>query len=113
MPTTHNVITFSDPSSGNMGFNDQDSNTPETTIAVGDSVSWTAPDDDHSVVSDNVAPFDTLTPPLKGKLPQNGAAYVYTFSSPGDFGYHCGVHGGDPVAKNLRCMGSSTSKPRP
>jgi plastocyanin len=95
MATTHNVITVSEDS-GAMYFKDEASGTSETTIAVGDSVKWSAPDDDHSVVSDNVAPFDTLSPPLNNDIDQ-GDSYTHTFSSPGTFGYHCGIHGGDPT----------------
>ena len=95
---TFQVVTGTD-AAGNMFFQDVTSGTPDTTIAVGDTVEWSAPDDDHSVVSDNVAPFDTLNPPLNGKLPQGGKHYTYTFSKAGTYGYHCGIHGGDPANK--------------
>lgn len=95
MPTTHRVTTVQE--SGRMYFKDANSLSPLTTIVVGDSVEWLAADTDHSVESDNVAPFDTLTPPLRNDIAQ-GDVYSRTFATPGRYGYHCGVHGGDPVS---------------
>ncbi len=80
-------------------FVDQVSQTPETKIAVGDSVEWTSTSNEHTIVSDNVAPFDTMTPPLAGDVDNGSAAYVVRFDTAGLFGYHCDIHGGDPVAK--------------
>lgn len=80
-------------------FVDQDTQTPETTIAVGDSVRWTAPGSEHTIVSDNVAPFATLNPPLNGDVQEGSDAYVRRFDAAGDYGYHCDIHGGDPVSK--------------
>jgi len=56
-----------------------------TTVAVGTAVTWTNNDDDaHSVVADNKAfrsnPLDT------------GDSYSFTFTSPGTYAYHCGLH---------------------
>ncbi|HLK25571.1 MAG TPA: cupredoxin domain-containing protein [Caulobacteraceae bacterium] len=56
-----------------------------TTVSVGTTVMWTNNDDDaHSVVADNKAfrssPMDT------------GDSYKFTFTTPGTFAYHCGLH---------------------
>lgn len=55
------------------------------TVPVGASVAWTNNDDDaHSVVADNKvfrsAPLDT------------GDSYAFTFTAPGTYVYHCGLH---------------------
>ncbi|HLI66641.1 MAG TPA: cupredoxin domain-containing protein [Caulobacteraceae bacterium] len=56
-----------------------------TTVPAGSSVTWTNNDDDaHSVVADNKAfrsaPLDT------------GDSYSFTFTTPGVYPYHCGLH---------------------
>jgi plastocyanin len=56
-----------------------------TTVSVGTAVTWTNNDDDaHSVVADNKAfrssPLDT------------GDSYTFTFTAPGTYAYHCGLH---------------------
>jgi|HubBroStandDraft_4_1064222.scaffolds.fasta_scaffold723416_1 plastocyanin len=56
-----------------------------TTVPVGTEVTWTNNDDDaHSVVADNKAfrsnPLDT------------GDSYSFTFTAPGTYAYHCGLH---------------------
>lgn len=56
-----------------------------TTVSAGSSVTWTNNDDDaHSVVADNKAfrsaPLDT------------GDSYSFTFTTPGVYTYHCGLH---------------------
>jgi plastocyanin len=55
------------------------------TVPTGTSVTWTNNDDDaHSVVADDKAfrsaPLDT------------GESYSFTFTKPGTYGYHCGLH---------------------
>ncbi len=58
-----------------------------TTVKAGTTVTWTNRDTTaHSVVSDNGGPLKSpahLDP---------GATYVYTFTKPGTFSYHCGIH---------------------
>lgn len=74
-------------------WEDDVSGTSETTIKVNGTVSWK--DEGcrpHTVVSDNVAPFDTLSPALNMNAPGSRQ-----FTTVGNFGYHCGVHGGNPV----------------
>ena len=84
-------------STSNCEWKDVASGTPETTIKVGGTVTWQeAGCGSHTVVSDNVAPFDTLSPPMN----LSGLPKSRTFTTAGDYGYHCGIHGGDPVAKN-------------
>ena len=56
-----------------------------TTVPAGTAVTWTNNDDDaHSVVANNKAfrssPLDT------------GDSYTFTFSTPGTYAYHCGLH---------------------
>lgn len=56
-----------------------------TSVRVGEPVTWTNADDDaHSVVADNRAfrssPLDT------------GDSFTFTFSAPGIYVYHCGLH---------------------
>jgi hypothetical protein len=77
---------------------DDASGTPETTIKVNGTVTWIFEGcgPSHTVVSDNVAPFTTLAPPLNLAIPPNASA---TFTAVGNYGYHCGIHGGDPVAR--------------
>jgi hypothetical protein len=55
----------------------------------------------HTVISDNVPPFDTLSPALNLTVPAapNANGISRTFATVGHFGYHCGVHTGDPVPK--------------
>jgi plastocyanin len=80
-------------------FFDGVSNTPETTIQIGDSVQWTAPTQEHTIVSDNVNPFNSLVPPLDGDVDVGTPPYVVQFSNAGTYGYHCSIHGGDPVTR--------------
>jgi FtsP/CotA-like multicopper oxidase with cupredoxin domain/plastocyanin len=83
-------------STSNCEWKDVASGTPETTIKVGGTVTWQeAGCGAHTVISDNVAPFTTLSPPLN----LSGLPKSRTFTAAGDYGYHCGIHGGDPVSK--------------
>jgi FtsP/CotA-like multicopper oxidase with cupredoxin domain/plastocyanin len=77
-------------------WQDDASGTPETTIKVGGTVTWQEDGcNGHTVISDNVPPFTTLSPPLNlTVLPDDR-----TFNTIGDFGYHCGIHTGNPVTK--------------
>ena len=79
---------------------DSASQTPETTIRVGDTVQWiNNSGTEHTIVSVNAPPFNTLNPPLNGDLNDGDPPYAYTFNQAGDFGYNCTIHGGDPAAK--------------
>ncbi len=79
-------------------WRDDASGTPETTIKVGGKVTWQAAGcGNHTVISDNVPPFTTLVPPLNLAVPSVDPSK--TFTAVGDYGYHCGIHGGNPVTK--------------
>ena len=71
-------------------WRDDASGTAETTIKVGGTVNWDgtvgAP---HTVVSVGTPSFTNVTT-LPGSM---------TFTTPGDYSYICGVHGGNPTAK--------------
>ena len=73
-------------------WNDSASNTPETTIMVGGTVTW---QDDgkcaggHTIVSTGSPSFANV----------NSLPGSRTFPTAGDYKYFCGVHGGDPNAK--------------
>jgi len=91
-PTSATVKSTSD-----CKWRDDFTGTPETTIKVGGTVTWVeAGCNGHTVVSNNVPPFTTLSPPLN----LSGLPKSRTFTAVGDFGYHCGIHGGDPVTKD-------------
>src|SRR5262249_19218787 len=60
--------------------------TNETSIHVGDTVQWTWRSGFHSVTSDT----NVFASMLSG---MNNFIYVFTFNTPGDFPYHCAVHG--------------------
>jgi FtsP/CotA-like multicopper oxidase with cupredoxin domain len=90
-PTTATV-----KSTGQCEWRDDLSGTPETTIKIGGTVTWAeAGCGNHTVISDNAPPFTTLSPALS----LSGLPKSRTFTAAGDFGYHCGIHGGDPVMK--------------
>ncbi len=76
-------------------WRDDTSGTPETTIKVNGTVTWLpAGCGGHTVVSDNIPPFTTLTPALNDHIP-----FTKQFTAVGDYGYHCDIHGGDPGAR--------------
>lgn len=99
-------------------FIDSVSQTPVSTIQMGDTVIWHNLDaDEHTVVSFNNPPFATLNPPLAGDL-QPGDTYQYQFKLSGTFGYYCDIHGGDPSQQtgmwgivNANVMSSGGAKP--
>jgi FtsP/CotA-like multicopper oxidase with cupredoxin domain/plastocyanin len=72
---------------------------PITKIKVGGTVTWLEEGcSNHTVVSDNVAPFDTLSPKLDDPVPTPpNPGFTREFKTVGKFGYHCGVHSGNPV----------------
>jgi len=73
-------------------WRDDASHTGETTIKVGGTVTWHdtgACADGHTVQSDNGPAFHIVPSPSVSRV----------FTAVGDFGYHCTVHGGDPVGK--------------
>jgi plastocyanin len=86
-------------------WTDDTSHTSETTVKVGGTVTWIDAGGcgpSHTVVSDNVATFDMLMPALNlaVPVPPNTVGVARTFATAGSFGYHCGIHGGDPSARS-------------
>ena len=86
----------------NFKWTDDASGTPVTTIKVGGSVTWTITGGTHQLerVAGNAtngcgnldASFDS------GNL-TSGQTVTRTFTKVGTFGYHCGIHLGDPNCK--------------
>jgi FtsP/CotA-like multicopper oxidase with cupredoxin domain/plastocyanin len=75
----------------NCTWTDVASGTPETTIKVGGNVRWEQVPGcgNHTVESVGTPSFADVN-----TLPDSR-----TFNTAGDYGYRCGIHGGDPVAK--------------
>ncbi len=99
MPPTGPPLTATVRSTGDCLWKDDASGTSETTIKVNGTVTWKYDGcpPDHTVTSDNVAPFDTLTPALNlSPIPPDQSR---VFTTVGNYGYHCNIHGGDPVTK--------------
>jgi plastocyanin len=57
-----------------------------TTIAAGDTVTWTFADGQPHTVTSDAGAFDS-------GAEQVGGTYAFTFNTPGSFGYYCKVHG--------------------
>jgi len=56
-----------------------------TTVPAGTTVTWTNNDDDaHSVVADNKS--------FRSNPLDSGDSYSFTFTTPGAYAYHCGLH---------------------
>lgn len=82
----------------NCKWKDDVSGGPETTIKVNGTVSWVdtgACPPSHTIEFENVPPFSP--PPANTGVPGSRS-----FGAVGDYGYHCGVHGGS--AKNKTGM---------
>jgi plastocyanin len=62
----------------------------ELNVAVGTTVTWTNHDDIRHTVTSGSA--DKPGGPLAGDLPEKGASYSYTFTTPGEYPYYCTVH---------------------
>jgi FtsP/CotA-like multicopper oxidase with cupredoxin domain len=80
----------------NCTWKDDASGGPETTIKVNGTVSWVdtgACAGGHTIEFESGAPFSP--PPPNTGVPGNR-----TFSTVGDYGYHCGVHGGNAKGKS-------------
>jgi plastocyanin len=86
----------------NAVFEDGDGD-ENTTIAAGDTVTWTFADaEPHTVTSDSGA-FDS-------GQPQTGGTYQFTFNSAGTYDYYCAVHG---AAGGLGMSGTITVQAAP
>ena len=56
------------------------------TVPVGSQVTWLNDDDDaHDIVADNNKSF-------RSKPLDTGDSYAFTFTQPGTYGFHCGIH---------------------
>jgi plastocyanin len=69
-------------------FYEDSSGDGNTTIAVGDTVTWTwRGSNSHTVTSDDGTSFDS------GNTSQTAGTFAHTFNAAGSFDYHCNVHG--------------------
>ena len=87
-------LTATVKSTSSCTWRDDDSGTPETTIKAGGTVSWVDAGcpGGHTVDFENVPPFHA--PPPNGPVPGS-----IVFAAAGDYGYHCGIHGGSAASK--------------
>lgn len=95
-PATANV------KGANFKWTDDASNTPVTTIKVGGSVTWTITGGTHQLerVAGNAANgCDNLDASFDSGNLTSGQTVTRTFTKVGTFGYHCGIHLGDPNCK--------------
>src|SRR5215467_2736959 len=81
----------------NTSYTDGVSGTPTTTIAEGDSVTWTwngtGFDTDHSVTSDGDSTQAFNSDEVKDhSVRQHGDTFTVIFPTSGCFKYHCAVH---------------------
>jgi plastocyanin len=95
-PTTASV------KGSNFKWQDDTSGTPVTTIKVGGTVTWTISGGTHSL--EGVAPSaangcDQLEASFNSDDLSAGQSVSRTFTKAGTFGYHCGIHKGNPNCK--------------
>ena len=86
----------------NLKWTDDASGTPVTTIKVGGSVTWTITGGTHQLerVAGNAANgCDNLEASFDSGNLTSGQTVTRTFTTVGTFGYHCGIHLGDPNCK--------------
>jgi hypothetical protein len=86
----------------NFQWRDDASGTPVTTIKVGGSITWTITGGTHQL--ERVAPTaangcDELDASFDSGNLTSGQTVTRTFTKVGTFGYHCGIHLGDPNCK--------------
>ena len=86
----------------NFKWQDDSSGTPVTTIKVGGTVTWTITGGTHSL--ERVAPSagngcDELDASFDSDDLGSGQTVSRTFTKVGTFGYHCGIHLGNPNCK--------------
>lgn len=90
-PTTATVKGF------NLKWQDDVSGTPVTTIKVGGTVTWTVTGGTHRL--ERVAAAngcDELDASFDSNNLTSGQSVSRTFTKVGTFGYHCGIHQGNP-----------------
>ena len=98
----------------NFKWQDDVSGTPVTTIKVGGTVTWTIAGGTHRL--ERVAPSaangcDELEASFDSDDLDKGQSVSRTFTKVGTFGYHCGIHGGNPNCKTPPGNTSPTNMP--
>ena len=86
----------------NFKFQDDASGTPVTTIKVGGTVTWTVTQGVHSleaVAGSAANGCGNLESSFDSDNLTTGKSVSRTFNTAGTFGYHCGIHLGDPNCK--------------
>jgi len=86
----------------NFKWTDDTSGTPVTTIKVGGSVTWTITGGTHQlerVAGTAANGCDNLDASFDSGNLTSGQTVTRTFTKVGTFGYHCGIHLGDPNCK--------------
>ena len=86
----------------NFKWTDDASGTPVTTIKVGGSVTWTITGGTHRlerVAGTAANGCDNLEASFDSGNLTSGQTVTRTFTKVGTFGYHCGIHLGDPNCK--------------
>ena len=93
----------------NFKWTDDASGTPVTTIKVGGSVTWTITGGTHQlerVAGNATNGCDNLEASFDSGNLTSGQTVTRTFTKVGTFGYHCGIHLGDPNCKTPPGTGS-------
>jgi hypothetical protein len=86
----------------NFKWQDDASGTPVTTIKVGGTVTWTVTNGTHSleaVAGSAANGCGNLDASFNSDTLTSGKSVSRTFNTVGTFGYHCGIHLGDPNCK--------------
>ena len=86
----------------NFKWQDDVSGTPVTTIKVGGTITWTITGGTHQL--ERVAPSaangcEELEASFDSSNLTSGQSVSRTFTKAGTFGYHCGIHKGNPNCK--------------
>jgi Plastocyanin len=86
----------------NFKWQDDTSGTPVTTIKVGGTVTWTITGGTHKlerVAGSAANGCDQLEASFDSGDLTSGQSVTRTFNKVGTFGYHCGIHQGNPNCK--------------
>ena len=86
----------------NFKWQDDKSGTPVTTIKVGGTVTWTISQGTHQlerVAGSAANGCDNLEASFDSGSLNQGQTVTRTFTKVGTFGYHCGIHLGEPNCK--------------
>ena len=86
----------------NFKWQDDVSGTPVTTIKVGGTITWTITGGTHQlerVAASAANGCDELEASFDSGNLTSGQTVTRTFTKVGTFGYHCGIHLGDPNCK--------------